>query len=181
MFNPMPELKIKRVKLREISINDLDDFYEYSSCSDVTRYISYTHKSRDEAKKYIENKQDLYKKGECMIWGIEELSSKKFIGACGFTSWDKTNNSGEIAYTLNKSHWGKGFGGEIFNFLLDFGFNKMNLNRVEAKCWKDNIKSKKLMLKHGMQFEGAYRSQLFVKGDYKDIIVCSILRDEYLR
>ena len=63
--------------------------------------------------------------------------------------------------------------------VLDFGFNKLNLNRIEAKYIIGNDRSRKLMERCGMKFEGVLREYILTKGEYKDIGICSITKDEY--
>ena len=55
----------------------------------------------------------------------------------------------------------------------------MQLNRVEAKCVSENESSERVMQKVGMQYEGIARSALFIKGQFRDIKIYAILRDEY--
>lgn len=179
IFNNIPIIETDRIKLRKITMDDLDDFYEYSSNPNVARYLSYCHKTKDEAVEYINNKQKEYDAGECMIWGIEHKEDKKYIGACGFTYWDRKHGVGEIAYTLSDKYWKKGLGVEAVRKILEFGFVQMNLNRIEARCWKDNENSENLMKRLNMTFEGVIREQIFVKNDYRDVKMYSILKKEY--
>ena len=179
IFSNIPEIRTERLHLRKIKIEDVNDFFEYSSNQDVTKYLSYTHTGIDEALEYINNKITQYEEGSCMIWGIEDLKSRKYIGACGYTHWDQDNKNAEIAYTLNKDFWGIGLGSEIFSELLKFGFNNMKLNRIEAKCWKENEKSHNLMIKNGMKTEGILRGQWYIKNEFRDVIVCSMLKNEF--
>jgi len=181
VFLEMPILETKKTILRKMNAEDAKDMFEYSSNREVTKYLSYDHTSIEDAEKYIRNKEEKYAKGECMIWGIEYKENKKYIGACGFTHWDTENNSAEIAYSLNQDYWGKGIMSEIVNNLFEFGFEKMNLNRIEARCWSNNDKSVRIMEKNNMRFEGVLRDQIFVKGKYIDVKMYSILKWEYVK
>jgi [ribosomal protein S5]-alanine N-acetyltransferase len=130
----MPILETERTVQRKMNADDAKDMFEYSSNPEVTKYLSYDHKSIDDAEKYIKNKIEKYDLGECMIWGIEYKENRKYIGACGFTHWDTENNSAEIAYSLSQDYWRKGIMSEIVDKLFQFGFEKMSLNRIEARC-----------------------------------------------
>jgi ribosomal-protein-alanine N-acetyltransferase len=68
---------------------------------------------------------------------------------------------------------------EIVIKLFQFGFEKMQLNRIEARCWSENDKSVRIMEKNNMQFEGILREQLYIKGKFRDIKVYSILKEEF--
>jgi [ribosomal protein S5]-alanine N-acetyltransferase len=179
IFLEMPVIETERTILRKMNANDAEDMFEYSSNQEVTKCLSYDHKSIEDAEKYIQTKVEKYALGECMIWGIEYKGNKKYIGACGFTHWDIENQSAEIAYSLNQDYWGRGIMSEIVYKLFQFGFEKMNLNRIEARCWSENDKSVRIMEKNNMNFEGVFREQIFVKGKHRDIKMYSILRREF--
>ena len=179
VFLEIPIIETQRTTLRKMTIDDAGDMFEYSSNQEVTKYLSYDHKDIEDAEKYIRNKVEKYSQGECMIWRIEYNENRKFIGACGFTHWDTENCFAEIAYSLAQDYWGRGIMNEIVNVLFYFGFEKMQLNRIEARCWSENEKSVRIMEKCNMQFEGIFREQLYVKGKYRDIKMYSILKWEF--
>ncbi len=179
IFYEMPIIETPRAQLRKMNAADAADMFEYSSNREVTKYLSYDHNYIDDAETYISKKTEQYARGECMIWGIEFKENHKYIGACGFTHWDTENHSAEIAYTLNQSYWGRGIMNEVVGELIQFGFEKMNLNRIEARCWCENNKSVRIMEKNNMKFEGIIREQAYIKGEYRDLKMYSILKREY--
>ena len=61
---------------------------------------------------------------------------------------------------------------------MRFGFLKLGLHRIEAKYIDGNEASRRVMEKVGMTFEGLRRDEMYIKGGYRNIGVCSILRDE---
>ena len=179
VFSDMPMIETEKAILRKMNITDAKDMFEYSSNKEVTKYLSYDHTSIEDAEKYMQNNVAKYAQGECMIWGVEYKENRKYIGACGFTHWDTENSSAEIAYTLTQSYWGKGIMSEIVDKLLEFGFEKMQLNRIEARCLSENDKSVRIMEKNNMKFEGVLREQIYSKGKHRDIKMYSILKKEY--
>jgi RimJ/RimL family protein N-acetyltransferase len=69
---------------------------------------------------------------------------------------------------LHSAYWGKGFGTESLNTILDFGFKELNLHRIEAGCAVDNIASIKVLEKVGMIREGRKRQVLPLKSGWSD-------------
>jgi ribosomal-protein-alanine N-acetyltransferase len=63
--------------------------------------------------------------------------------------------------------------------MIAFGFEKMDLNRVEARCVAENTASARVMEKAGMTYEGTLRQREFLKGAYRDMKLYAILRGEY--
>ena len=73
------------------------------------------------------------------------------IGTCGFTKFDYSNNAAEIGYVLNSDYWGKGYCSEAVSKIIEFGFESLKLHRIEARYMKENIRSRNVMEKCGMQ------------------------------
>ena len=70
---------------------------------------------------------------------------------------------------------------EAARAVIKFGFETLGLHRMEASFMKGNEASLRVMEKLGMTFEGYLRDCMFVKGEYKTIGKCSVLREEYDR
>ena len=102
------------------------------------------------------------------------------IGTCGFTTLDQKNNAGEVGYVLNPDYWNRGISSESVSRVLDYGFRELRLNRIQARYMYGNDRSRRVMEKCGMTFEGVARALMYVKNEYRDIGVCSILASEYM-
>jgi len=63
--------------------------------------------------------------------------------------------------------------------ILDFGFNEIELHRIEAKYIVGNEASRRVMEKCNMKFEGIAKGSMKIKGEYRDIGKCAILKGEY--
>ena len=63
--------------------------------------------------------------------------------------------------------------------LIEFGFNELDLVRIQARCFEENIGSQKVMEKSGMQFEGLLRKSMLVKGQYQNVKMYAITDDDY--
>ena len=101
------------------------------------------------------------------------------IGTCGFTSFRLDANSAEIGYVLNRSYWGMGVAPEAVRAVLRFGFLELRLHRIEAHYMIGNDRSRRVMEKVGMTYEGTQRDSLFVKGRYVSVGVCAVLENEF--
>ena len=101
------------------------------------------------------------------------------VGTCGFTRFHFDTNAAEIGYVLNPKFWGRGIASEAVACVLDFGFRKLNLHRIEARFMEENKKSFEVMQRCGMHFEGIQRDLMFVKDRYVSVGTCSILSQEF--
>ena len=180
IFKDIPLIKTQRLILRKITLKDLPEVYEYTSDPFVPEYLMwYPHKTQEYTKSYLRYISKLYKKGKFYDWGI--TFNDKVIGTVGYSSINLKNNSAEIGYVLNRNFWGKGIASEAVKEIIRFGFTTLNFNRIEAIFLPENNRSRRVLEKCGLKSEGIRRSSLFVKGEYRDVEVFSIIRDEYLK
>ncbi len=180
VFSHIPTIETDRLILRRIVPSDYEDMYEYSKDPQVTEYLLwYPHKDAAYTRHYLNLLQSQYRDGSFSDWGVEFRDHGKMIGTCGFTSFDLTNNSGEIGYVLNPSYWGLGIAKEAVLAVMEFGFRDLKLHRIEAKFIQGNVRSLRVMQKCGMTFEGYLRDSMLIKERYRTIGYCSILSDEF--
>ena len=180
IFRNPPYIETRRLVLRKMQKNDAADMYEYASRSDVTRYLLWEpHESESYTHKYLSYIQSRYRAGDFFDWAITLKDSGKMIGTCGFTKITVEYNSAEIGYVLNPSYWGYGIAPEAVTAVMRYGFNELRLHRIEARYMIGNDRSRRVMDKIGMQFEGISRDSMHVKGKYVSIGTCAILCGEF--
>ncbi|MBE6538633.1 MAG: GNAT family N-acetyltransferase [Ruminococcaceae bacterium] len=182
IFTRMPDIETERLLLRRMRADDAEDMYEYASDSEVTRYLTwFPHPDSRYTRDYLEYLGTRYRVGDFFDWAITLKESGKMIGTCGFTSFDYTNDSAEMGYVLNPKYRGQGIVPEALRAVLDFGFGNLALHRAEAKFIEGNEASRRVMEKVGMKFEGIKRGGMLIKGEYRDIGICAVLRDEFYK
>ena len=182
IFRKIPVLETDRLYLRKMKVSDFSDMYEYARLESVTRYLLWReHPDKAYTKDYLSYIQSKYRAGEFFDWAVVHKESGKMIGTCGFASLDFENNSAEIGYVLNPEFWGKGYATEAVKKVIEFGFYDLNLHRIEARYIVGNEKSRRVMEKCGMFFEGVHVSSLFVKDKYVSVGYCAITGDRYIK
>lgn len=178
-FETPPVLLTQRLKLREMKRSDYKDMFEYASDPQVTRFLLWApHETPEQTKRYLKQVESAYKKGQFFDFGVELRGTGKFIGTCGIVTYDLANSSAEIGYVLNPLYWGMGIAAEAASRVIAFCFDELDLHRVEARYMLGNDRSRRVMEKCGMTFEGVRRSSLFVRDGYTDVGVCSILASD---
>lgn len=180
IFRDPPIIETPRLILRKLLKNDSEDMYEYSSNREVTRYLLWEpHLSETYTRKYLVYLQGRYRAGDFYDWGVIYKKANKMIGTCGFTRFNFDSNSAEVGYVLNPAFWGYGIAPEAVLAVMRFGFVNLGLHRIEAKYMIGNDRSRRVMEKLGMQFEGVARDSMHVKGRFVSVGTCAILRDEF--
>jgi ribosomal-protein-alanine N-acetyltransferase len=106
-------------------------------------------------------------------------SGENFIGLMGINLGKPAYRIAEVWYKLHPAYWGKGFATEALSALLMFGFDTLELHRIEAGCAVENIASKRVLEKSGMKLEGIKRGILPLRGEWADNYFFSILENEF--
>ena len=181
IFKKMPILRTKRLTLRRMSVSDSADMYEYSRKSSVTKYLLWhEHESEYQTYNFLSDVSDWYKRGEYYDWAVTLTDSGKMIGTCGFTSFDFEHGRAEVGYVLNPDFWGRGIATEAVGAVIEFAFDELGANRVEAHFIEGNNASLRVMEKCGMTFEGYLKQYMLIKGEYKNIGFAAITRDNFI-
>ena len=182
IFKKIPVLETDRLILRRMKTSDYIDMYEYSKSDKVTKYLLWrSHPDARYTRDYLAFVQSQYRAGEFYDWAIVEKESNKMIGTCGFAKLDFENNSAEIGYVINPLYWRRGYATESVKKVIEFGFDVLNLHRIEARYIVGNEVSKRVMEKCGMVFEGIHKSSLYVKEEYVSVGYCAITADDYIK
>lgn len=176
----IPTLETDRLIIRKFTETDIDDFYEYVSDDEVTRYLLWdTYKNKDVAREYIASIIEKYNRYELAPWGIELKENSKLVGSIDFVKYDYKNFSAEIGYVLNRNYWNKGIMTEALKTIIKFGFEEMNLIRIEMRHNVMNIGSERVIQKNGLKYEGTLRKKEFLKKEFVDVKYYSILKEEF--
>ncbi len=80
---------------------------------------------------------------------------------------------------LDKTIWGKGLGTEATRLMVDYGFNMLNLNRIQLHVDAENESAKAVYKKIGFKHEGTLRQAMYKNNKYYDFWLMSILAEEY--
>ncbi len=180
VLKDLPTLETDRLILRKMTPDDAEAVFAYASDSEVSRYVLWeTHRSIEDSRAFLDLTTSKYESGGEPDWGIVYKGDHHFVGTCGIVSWEPYHARAELGYALSRDYWGRSLMAEAVRAIISFGFKKMNLNRIEARCIAENVASARVMEKAGMLYEGTLRQRELVKGEHRDMKVYSILRDEY--
>jgi ribosomal-protein-alanine N-acetyltransferase len=180
VLKDLPTLETERLILRKMTLDDAEAIFEYASDPEVSRYVIWeTHRSIEDSRAFLELVVQKYESGDEPDWGIVYKGDRRLVGACGIVSWEPDHARAEVGYALSRDYWGRGLMAEAVGAMIRFGFEKMGLNRLEARCIVENTASAKVMEKAGMTYEGTLRQRESIKGAYRDIKVYSILSSEF--
>ena len=181
MLYKFPKLESANLVLREIKLSDAEAIYRIFSDPRVLEYHDLEEfKKIEEARYLIYSLSEGFREQEVIRWGIAKKRENIIIGTCGYSGWNKTRLRAEIGYELSQAHWRKGVMTKALGAVIRYGFETMQLNRIEATVMLPNIASIKLLQKLGFQEEGILRERGFWKGHFHDLRMFALLKKDYV-
>ena len=177
---PQVILETERLILKEVNPEIIEYIYTQWSDEDIMSYKGFpTAEFLTEEK---EKQQGGFTTHRIKLKGFLLVlkDTNETIGACHYHTWQPMHARAEIGYAVHKEeHKNKGYMKEVIKRILDYGFNEMGLNRVEAMIGSFNEPSLKLVRSLGFVKEGLLREHYCKNGELQDSIVFSLLKKEY--
>ena len=176
-------LKGERITLGPVKREYIDAYLKWFNDPEITQYLSmFRPMTRMMEEDWIEN---LKKRDDTIAFAIlihDANSGEKLIGNCGLHAIDWKNRVAEVGITIGENeNQSKGYGTEAMLLLLDYGFNTVNLNRIQLRVYEFNSRAISSYNKIGFVKEGLMRQAIFINGEYHDIIFMSILKEEWIK
>jgi ribosomal-protein-alanine N-acetyltransferase len=150
--NCSKEIRTNRLCLRRFSKEDLDAYAKIMGDHEIGKWFpkgnGYT---REESKKSLDNTIKHWDKHGFGIWAITDKKKKSLLGRCGLNLITETSEV-EVDFVLAKDCWGNGYATEAAKAALAYGFGILKLDRIIALVKPDNIASRRVIEKIGMQY-----------------------------
>ena len=175
------EILTERIKLRLIGLSDLETIHDLHSLPETDEFNALgIPKNIDETRLIIEPwiSENKMKEIKNYTFAIENKSDGKFIGLFGLKLGNKKYKRGEVWYKIHSDYWKKGYATESLKAIIVFGFETLQLHRIEAGCAVNNIGSIKVLEKAGMILEGRGRQILPLRSGWSDNFKYSILETD---
>lgn len=171
-FKPFPKIKVENLLLRFNKFRDIKDIYEIYSEKDVCKYSDIlVYDSINDARYYFSNNIKKYIKNCCYSFMVEDININKVIGTVSITQCSYNYKIVQIGYSFNKNYHKKGYATKAVNAFVEFCFEKLNTERVEAMVLVDNMPSIKLLEKLGFKNEGLLKKGGMLDGKAKDVFM----------
>ncbi|MHB8423509.1 MAG: GNAT family N-acetyltransferase [Leptospirales bacterium] len=174
-----------RLFFRNFFISDTCAVHQYASDPIVTEMTYWGPYNDSDTEIFIQNAINRSEEDPRILFDFAVISgdqgSPLLIGGSKLHITDRENREGEIGYYLERGSWKKGFATEIANALLQFGFDRLNLHRIMAMCFLENLASAHILEKVGMKKEGVLRQHRLNNGRWIDSSLYSILDQEWTK
>lgn len=171
------------IVLRPVKEDDINYFLKWFNdpaiMRNVRRYLPMTEMFERE---WIANLGK--KENENVVFVIDLLTPNKLftIGICGLHQINWHDQCAEFGITIgDKDMHRKGHGFTAASLLINYAFQQLNLRRIDSAAYDFNEPSIRLHHKLGFKEEGLRRKAIYVDGDFHDVIVFGLLREEFNR
>ncbi|QDQ28933.1 GNAT family N-acetyltransferase [Chitinimonas arctica] len=181
MLPAFPTLTTARLVLRELKPADTDAIFAIHRDTDAMRWFGADPiTERAQAQRMIEMFAESRKAALPGIrWAIVRNGDGQLLGSCGLFRWNKVYRNCLLGYELGRPHWGQGLMSEALRGILRYGFDQMQLNRIQAEIHPDNTASQLLVERLGFQREGRHRQQGYWAGQFHDLDCYSLLAQDW--
>lgn len=172
----MTRLETDRLVLRDLALDDVAAVHEYASDPEVSRFMTWGPNTIEATRGFVAMVIDRPADGKEFGFAITLRDSGQLIGSLGIGVWSEEHRRGELGYVLNRAYWSQGFATEATRRLVRFGFDELDLHRIEATCHPDNRASARVLEKAGFQFEGRLRDHLLARMQWRDSLLYATIR-----
>ncbi len=182
MSLPTPTLPTARLRLRPFTEADADALFALHSNAHVLRYWDSPPWSEPaRAERFITACREMAVEGTGARLAVDRVSDGAFIGWCSLTRWNPDYRSAAMGYVLDEAAWGNGYATEAARAVLQWAFDALDLNRVQAETDTRNAASARVLEKLGFVREGTMREDCVVNGEVSDSWVFGLIRRDWLQ
>jgi ribosomal-protein-alanine N-acetyltransferase len=161
----------KKIYLRPITIGDASiEYVNWLNDKEVNQYLEsrFVLATIENVRKFIES---VLVSNNNYFFAIIDVETDKHIGNIKLGPINTFHKRGDIGILIgDKNYWGKGIGTEAIFLISEFAFNNLNLDKVMAGCYANNIGSYKSFFKCGFVEEGLFKNHcISATGEVVDV------------
>jgi len=177
-------IETPRLLLRPFEDGDFEPFHAIHSREDVTRYLDWGPRSRDDVHAMLDRIKGmtaLDDRGDALRLAALLRGDGTLIGDFSIWRTSREYREGEIGFVMHPAYHGHGYATEASTMMLRLGFERLGFHRIVGRCDARNTASASLMERLGMRREAHFRQNEFIKGEWTDQLVFAILGTEWTR
>lgn len=174
-------IETNRLILKGIAPEQMRHLFETFEKTEIKRILG--HRSDEDFEKEAYKHKNGYSSynRSFKLFLLTDKATETIIGRCGIHNWNMDHHRAEIGYVMHDEGFRrKGLMMEALGAIMEYGFQQLNLNRLEALVGAGNVPSLRLMEKYNFIREGVLRQHYLSEGRYEDSILFSKLAGEFI-
>jgi len=175
----LPVFETHRLTLRSITAHDAEGLHEAYGDADAMRHWDLPP-SRDvsQTAERIRMSAEADPRWHGM-WAIQTHAGR-FVGAINYHAHNEQQRRLALGWIVVPSCWRQGLMTEVAPPVISHCFTRLNVHRIEARIEPENQSSRRLAAKLGFTEEGTLRDWLCVAGEFRSVVMYSLLRAEWM-
>ena len=173
-------IETERLLLRKFMVEDAEAMFQnWASDKEVTKFLTWpAYTSLDTAIHILNEWTASYEKPNFYQWAIVPKNLDEPIGSISVVSINEKTQMAEIGYCIGRPWWNRGITSEALSAVINFMFDQVGANRVQAKHDVNNPHSGLVMKKCGMKYEGTLRSAAVNNQGVCDVSIYALLKSD---
>lgn len=144
------EIETERLLLTKLQTTDWEMISFLRSDKDVNEFVKRpSAETKEKALEFIEKISKGIESQMLYYWKLTEKGNSEMIGSICLWNFSEDGKTAEVGYDLSPKYQRKGFMNESLKSVTEFGFQKLNLDLIEAYTQYQNEPSKKLLERNG--------------------------------
>lgn len=171
----MKDIETERLILRDASVDDAEDMFEYAKLEEVTKYLSWKpHLSLKDSEKILEMlSKEAKEKDSYVLKAIVLKENDKMIGTIDARIFGDGLKDAEFGYCLNPKYWNKGYMSEALKAFIQGLHREHGIENVFGSFERENIASKRVMQKNEMYYYETVKRNFKNKGKWSSLDIRS--------
>jgi RimJ/RimL family protein N-acetyltransferase len=169
----------EKIYLREVRITDVnEEYYQWMNDSEVNQYLEtrFIPQSIESIRKYVEKFDGSMNE---IFLAICLKENDKHIGNIKLGPINWIHRFSDVSLILgDKNYWGKGIATEAIKLITNYAFTVLNLHKLRAGCYEQNVASKKAFEKAGYGVESVFNKQYMFNSKYVNIFSLTIFNEK---
>ena len=170
--------------IRQYRTDDVDALYAAAreSIEQIYPWMDWCHPrfSRQDSKIWVGSREKDWKTGGEYSFVIADVITKSFLGSCGINGVSRNHKFANLGYWVRTSATRRGAATAATRLLAKFGFQELNLNRIEIVVSVGNRPSERVAEKAGAAREGILRRRLLIGNKSHDATMYSLIREDFI-
>ncbi len=174
-------IETSRLILRKFSLSDNENMLKNFIADEEVQslYCEPAYKTSKAVAELLELYTKNYEKDHCYRWAVILKENNECIGQIAYFLVDDKNHFAEIEYCIGAKFQGMGLATEAARAAVKYGFDEINLHKVQICHLDSNEKSKRVIEKCGLKYDGTLRDYYYRNNQYANRLYYSILKHEY--